>query len=99
MNAFRLRPALNKTIALSGLLAALFAAPVLADDFTDVSKLMRAGQYAEALAKADAFLNRNPRDAQMRFMKGVILTEQNKSAEAIAIFTKPTEDYPGLPEP
>lgn len=99
MNAFRLRPALNKTIALGGLLAALFAAPVLADDFTDVSKLMRSGQFAEALAKADAFLSRNPRDAQMRFMKGVILTEQNKSAEAIAIFTKLTEDYPGLPEP
>ncbi|HZW13068.1 MAG TPA: tetratricopeptide repeat protein [Noviherbaspirillum sp.] len=99
MTAFRLRPALNKSIALSGLVAALFAAPVFADDFTDVSKLMRAGQYAEALAKADAFLSRNPRDAQMRFMKGVILTEQNKSAEAIAIFTKLTEDYPGLPEP
>lgn len=96
---FRLRPALHKTIALTGLLAALFTAPAFADDFADVSKLMRAGQYAEALTKADAFLSRNPRDAQMRFMKGVILTEQNKSAEAIAIFTKLTEDYPGLPEP
>lgn len=96
---FRLRPVLNKTVALSGLLAALFAAPVFADDFADVTKLMRAGQYAEALNKADAFLNKNPRDAQMRFLKGVILTEQNKSSEAIVVFTKLTEDYPGLPEP
>lgn len=95
----RLRPVLNKTVALSGLLAALFAAPAFADDFTDVTKLMRAGQYAEALGKADAFLNKNPRDAQMRFLKGVILTEQNKTPEAIAVFTKLTEDYPGLPEP
>ncbi|GAB3549237.1 hypothetical protein GCM10027343_30650 [Noviherbaspirillum agri] len=99
MTAFRLRSALNTSIVLSGLVAALFAAPALADDVTDVSKLMRAGQYAEALSKADAYLSRNPRDAQMRFMKGVILTEENKSAEAITIFTKLTEDYPSLPEP
>lgn len=99
MNNFRLRPALNKAAALSGLLVALFATPAFADDFADVSKLMRAGQYAEALSKADAFLNKNPRDAQMRFLKGVILTEQNKSNEAIAIFSKLTDDYPGLPEP
>lgn len=96
---FRLRPVLNNTVALSSLLAALFAAPAFADDFSDVTKLMRGGQYAEALNKADAFLGKNPRDAQMRFLKGVILTEQNKSAEAIAVFTKLTEDYPGLPEP
>ncbi|HEY0845200.1 MAG TPA: tetratricopeptide repeat protein [Noviherbaspirillum sp.] len=95
----RLRPVVNKAVMVSGLLAALLSVPALADDFTDVSKLMRAGQYAEALGKADAFLNKNPRDAQMRFLKGVILTEQNKSAEAIAVFTKLTEDYPGLPEP
>lgn len=99
MNKFRLRPVLNKTVALSGLLAALYVSPVLADDYTDVSKFMRAGQYAEALSRAESFLGRNPRDAQMRFLKGVILTEQNKSADAISVFTKLTEDYPGLPEP
>ncbi len=35
----------------------------------------------------------------MRFLKGVILTEQNKPADAIAIFTKLTADFPDLPEP
>jgi len=95
----RLRPVLNNAIAVSGFLVALFAGPVLADEASDVTKLMRAGQYAQALGKADAFLARNPRDAQMRFLKGVILTEQNKSAEAIAVFSKLTEDYPSLPEP
>ncbi len=99
MTHTRLRSALNRTAALSGLLAALFAAPAFADDLADVGKLMRAGQHAEALNRADAFLRKNPRDAQMRFMKGVILTEQNKSSEAIAIFTKLTEDFPSLPEP
>lgn len=99
MTDYRLRSVLNRTVALSGLLAALLAAPAFADEFADVSKLMRASQYAEALNKADAYLRKNPRDAQMRFIKGVILTEQNKSSEAIAIFTKLTEDFPALPEP
>ena len=95
----RLYPVLSKAAALSCLLTALFAPPAFADDYADVSKLLRIGQHAEALTKADAFLSKNPRDAQMRFLKGVILTEQNKSTEAIAIFTKLTEDYPSLPEP
>ncbi len=75
------------------------ALPVAADELADVSKLMRAANYTEALAKADAFLVQKPRDAQMRFLKGVILTEQNKSAEAIAVFAKLTEEFPDLPEP
>ncbi|MBI1890431.1 MAG: tetratricopeptide repeat protein [Burkholderiales bacterium] len=94
-----MRNKLNKAFFLSGLLAALLSAPVFADEAADVGKLMRAGQYAEALAKADAVLAQRPKDAQMRFMKGVILTEQGKSSDAIAIFTKLTEDFPDLPEP
>ncbi|HET7198006.1 MAG TPA: tetratricopeptide repeat protein, partial [Burkholderiales bacterium] len=34
-----------------------------------------------------------------RFLKGLILTEQGKQAEAIDVFTKLTRDYPSLPEP
>jgi tetratricopeptide (TPR) repeat protein len=70
-----------------------------ADDYTDINRLLRAGQLAEAAAKADAFLASKPRDAQMRFLKGVILTEQSKPNDAIGTFTKLTEDYPELPEP
>jgi tetratricopeptide (TPR) repeat protein len=97
--ALRFNPVLIRSVALSGLLAAMLAVPVFADDMADVTRMVRAGQYPEALAKADAFLGKNPRDAQMRFMKGVILTEQNKPTEAIAIFTKLTQDFPTLPEP
>lgn len=89
----------TKVIAVSGLLGALLAAPALADETSAVSKLLRAGQYPEALRKADAFLAQRPRDARMRFLKGVILTEQNKAPEAIAIFSKLTADFPELPEP
>ena len=42
---------------------------------------------------------KNPKDAQTRFLKGLILAEQGKSGEAILIFTALTEDYPELAEP
>jgi tetratricopeptide (TPR) repeat protein len=89
----------NRSFAMTGLLAALCVAPAFADEAADVSKLLRGGQLAEAMSKADAFLVQHPRDAQMRFLKGVILTEQNKPSDAITVFTRLTEDYPELPEP
>lgn len=70
-----------------------------ADDASDASKLYKAGQLNEAIKKIDSVLAQRPKDAQMRFLKGIILTEQNKQAEAITIFTKLTDDYPELPEP
>jgi tetratricopeptide (TPR) repeat protein len=38
-------------------------------------------------------------DAQARFHKGLILTEQGKTADAIKVFSALTDDYPDLPEP
>jgi len=73
--------------------------PAVADELSDVSKAMQTGQYAEAMQKADAFLAQHPKDAHMRFMKGLIFAEQNKTTDAINVFTKLTEDYPDLPEP
>src|SRR5574343_2048806 len=51
------------------------------------------------MEKVDAYLSSRPKDAQGRFLKGLIFTEMNKPAEAIAVFTKLSEDYPELPEP
>jgi len=78
---------------------AILPAAARADEVADVSKAIQAGQYADALQKADAYLTQHPKDAHMRFMKGLIFAEQNKTADAIAVFTKLTEDYPELPEP
>lgn len=79
-------------------LGLLFSSIAFAD-YAEVNRLMRAGQYPDAAAKADQFLAGKPKDAQMRFLKGVILTEQAKPQDAISIFTKLIEDYPELPEP
>ena len=74
-------------------------APVLADNLPDVQRLIKQGQYPQALEKVDAYLASRPKDAQGRFLKGLIYTEMNRAGDAIAVFTKLTEDYPELPEP
>lgn len=95
----RLSQVLNRSLQISVLVFASISLSVFADELADVNKSLKAGQYPDALSKADAFLVKHPTDASMRFIKGVILTEQGKSAEAIAIFVKLTEEHPELPEP
>jgi len=70
-----------------------------ADDYSDVAQLVRNGKLPEAMIKVDQFLVAKPRDPQMRFLKGVIQRDSGKTSEAIATFTRLTEDYPELPEP
>jgi tetratricopeptide (TPR) repeat protein len=87
---------------LFGLIVAGFmltAGAARADDYADVDKLFSAGQWTEAVQKADQFLASNPRDARMRFQKGLALSEQGRSPDAVAAFVKLTEDLPDLPEP
>ena len=87
----------SPSIALSALLFCCNFA--FADDMQDAHQLFKQGQQEQALAKVDAVLSAKPKDAQARFLKGLILTEQGKTAEAIKTFTALTEDYPDLPEP
>jgi len=84
------------------LLASLLIVPgagAQSDDYQEASRLFRSGQQAQALERVDSFLKANPKDARARFLKGLILTEQNKATDAIRIFTGLTEDFPELPEP
>ena len=97
-----LMPSRPLSIQIAALLAALFFASVCGaqnDEFQEAQKLFRGGQHAQALERVDVLLKSSPKDARSRFLKGLILTEQNKTAEAIRIFSALTEDYPELPEP
>jgi tetratricopeptide (TPR) repeat protein len=93
------RPTLFATLRLLMLAAACATTVAHADEYADVSQLLRASKFNEAMSKADAYLASKPTDPQMRFLKGVIQRNLGKQAEAIATFTKLTEDYPELPEP
>ena len=70
-----------------------------ADDLGDVQRLYYSGQAAVAMQRADQFLATTPGDPQMRFMKGVMLTDAKRNMEAIALFQKLSDDYPDLAEP
>lgn len=77
----------------------LVIAPAHADEAQEISRMLKQGQQEKALERANSYLSAHPKDAQVRFIKGLILTEQNKIGEAIKLFTGITDDYPELPEP
>jgi hypothetical protein len=83
------------------LVFALIASPgvATADDIQDINQLFRKGDLTSAYSRVNQYLAKNPKDAQARFLKGLILADQNKSSEAIQVFTSLAEDYPELPEP
>ena len=89
----------KRALAVSLLLASLLCSPVRADSLQDLQSLVKQGQLTQALEKADQLLAAKPRDAQVRFLKGVVLSELNRGNEAVTVFQKLTEDYPELPEP
>jgi tetratricopeptide (TPR) repeat protein len=77
----------------------MFCQTARADEYADVTQLVRAGKLSAALVKADAFLATQPRDPQMRFFKGVIQRDSGDPQEAMTTFAQLTQDYPELPEP
>jgi tetratricopeptide (TPR) repeat protein len=86
-------------VLLSAALLSLNPQAARADTLQEASRLMKQGQFGPALEKTEQVLAAKPKDAQARFMKGLILTEMNRHNDAITVFTKLTEDYPELPEP
>jgi tetratricopeptide (TPR) repeat protein len=62
------------------------------------------GEFNEALRLVDKALESTPRDLQLRFMKGLIFTDQGqsdpaKNVQAIEVFEALTQDYPEVGEP
>jgi tetratricopeptide (TPR) repeat protein len=65
----------------------------------EVEQPFRSGETGQALRKADEAITLRPRDAAMRFLRAVMLSESKRTAEAIDALTRMTEDFPELPEP
>ena len=92
-----LRPlSILRLLALSGFLT---VGAAQADVYGDVSALSKSGKSAEAIAKADQYLTNNPRDPQMRFLKGVAQSQAGDMDAATTTFQTLIEEYPELPEP
>jgi len=97
LDRIRIKPRLAAAIV--GVFVAVTAWAAPADDLKDAQKLYQQGKLQPALDKVDVYLKSNPRDPQGRFLKGLVLTEQKRVNDAIAVFTGLTEDFPELPEP
>jgi tetratricopeptide (TPR) repeat protein len=67
--------------------------------YDEVSRLVRAKQFDEALNRAQQYLQTNPRDPQMRFLVGLAQDQKGDKAAALETFTSLTQDHPELPEP
>jgi tetratricopeptide (TPR) repeat protein len=86
---------------LAVLLVALLAisSAAIADDVQDASKLLKSGQHQQALERVNKVLAAKPKDAQARFLKGLIFAEQGNTKDATDVFLALTKDFPDLPEP
>jgi tetratricopeptide (TPR) repeat protein len=82
-----------------GLVLSASVSLATAQSLPDVQRLMKQNQMPQALEKVDLYISSKPKDAQGRFLRGLILTDLGRPADAIAVFTKLTEDFPELPEP
>lgn len=64
-----------------------------------IQKQINKGQFEKALAGTEDYLKKTPDDSRARFMQGVALSELGRSAEAMTVFTRLTEDTPEMAEP
>ena len=91
--------ALSRFFAVVATCAILVSTSVLATEVQEINTQFRKGDLPGALDRANRYLVKNPKDAQARFLKGLILADQGKTNDAITVFTGLTEDFPELPEP
>jgi tetratricopeptide (TPR) repeat protein len=76
----------------------IFSGRVGADP-AEVQALIAAGKLDQALTMTDRELGKDANNVSYRFLKGLILTRQEKLDQALAIFTGITRSNPELPEP
>ncbi len=68
-------------------------------EYTEVQRLINARNPAAALPRADAYLQANPRDPQMRLLRAIALSDASRNDEAAEAYTRLIQDSPELPEP
>lgn len=90
-------PALFRTLVLAALLGCLGIGQAAPAD--DIRALLNRGELPAALAAVDKAVQAKPRDAALRFLRGVVLMEMRRDDEAIQQFTQLTQEFPELPDP
>jgi Flp pilus assembly protein TadD len=92
-------PVFRRLLRLALLVAALVCGVVGADELDEANKMLRVGNLDGALNRVEQAIAAQPGNADARFLRGVILTEQKKFPEAEQAFTELTQDFPEMAEP
>lgn len=69
------------------------------DELQQISQLIGRNQHAEAEKNLDRYLAAHPGDVRGTFIKGILLGEQKKTAEAIRLYNDLIKQNPTWPEP
>ncbi len=84
----------------AGFLTASFAtSAVRADEGAEVRALITRGDLPAAMARVDQAITEQPRNAPLRFLRGVVLMDLARDTEALEAFTRLTQEHPDLPDP
>ncbi len=70
-----------------------------ADEAAEVRDLITRGDLAAAMARTEKAIAAQPRDARLRFLRGVTLMDLGRNAEALDVFQLLTQEHPDLPDP
>jgi tetratricopeptide (TPR) repeat protein len=87
------------SLSLSCLLVLSSVAASAADVYSDVNRMIGAGQWPAALNEAQLHLKTYPNDPQMRLLLSRIQDGQGQTEAATATLQALTLSYPELPEP
>ena len=69
------------------------------DELGQVQRMLDSGDNWQALKKLDAMVKKDAQNKDARFMRGIVLVQVNRAADAIEVFSQLTKDFPQLPEP
>ena len=82
-----------------GLVALLALGTAHADALAEARALAALGEHAAALKRVDAAMAVDPRNVQVRFLRGVLLLDLQRDSEALAHFEQMSLEFPELPDP
>ena len=84
----------------SAVLSVLLLLPALADALPlgqgDIQKLVNEGKHAQALKAIEEQLAKTPKDAQLQFQRGVVLSMLNRRPDALEAFKKLVAENPNM---
>lgn len=92
----RLRPYLFFFVLASSLGMVTHA---VAGELDEIYRLTDEKKLDQAMKKLEPVLKENPRNAEARFLQGLIFTGKSQSEDAIRVFRELGKDFPDLPEP